>query len=110
MERWAIQELRLWEGPYHEPTPAGSVRRLKNWNKEGRFLEAGKLHQTKNVNIKFICPQPGSGMALTSLPNALAQETKIENSRARQGTSGLSRPHLPKQGHIAPTATDLPRC
>jgi hypothetical protein len=78
VERWAIQELRLWEGPYHEPTPAGSVRRLKNWNKEGRFLEAEKLHQTKNVNIKFICPQPRSATALTSLPNVLTQETKIE--------------------------------
>jgi hypothetical protein len=58
--RWAIQELRLWEGLYREPTPAGSVRHIKNWSYEGRFLEALELHQTKEVNINTVAPGPGT--------------------------------------------------
>ena len=59
--RWAIQELRLWEGLYREPTPAGSVRHIKNRSYEGRFLEARELHQTKDVNINTTAPRPQNG-------------------------------------------------
>ena len=61
--RWAIQELRLWEGLYREPTPAGSVRHIKNWSYEGRFLEARELHQPKDVNINTTAPRPRTATA-----------------------------------------------
>ena len=30
-------EVRLWEGPDREPTPAGSVQHIKNWRYEGHL-------------------------------------------------------------------------
>jgi hypothetical protein len=53
VERWATQEVRLWEGLYREPTPAGSVRRIKIGVIEGRLLEADELHQTKHVKYQL---------------------------------------------------------
>ncbi len=59
--RWAIQELRLWEGLYREPTPAGSVRHIKNWSYEGRFLEARRAPPNEGRQYQHHCSPAQDG-------------------------------------------------
>jgi hypothetical protein len=44
VERRGDPRTEALGGSYREPTPAGSVRHIKDWSYEGRFLEAEELH------------------------------------------------------------------
>lgn len=103
-------EVRLWEGPDREPTPAGSVQHIENWRYEGHFGASSTSRSRLNPpqRLKVIA---GAGCWSIEIEKATTGATSIAKNAALSTTLDcLSKIPSPASGFRAPMSQSSPAC